>query len=140
MVPFQGTLTSISEDAPIGTTVLVVEALDDDVGENARITYYMNDVAEFRIDPNTGVVTTVKPLDRESVAGYTLVVTAQDNGIPPLSDIVNIEVEVLDSNDNKPTFEQEVYSSSVSEDAPVGTSVLQVNALDRDLGLNGQVR
>ena len=135
-----GTTTTIPEDAPIGTTLLVVEASDDDVGENARITYSLNEVAEFRIDPNSGTIVTIKQLDRETVAGYTLVVTAQDNGIPPLSDIANIEIEILDVNDNVPKFEQEFYSTNVMEDAPVGTSVIQVHANDRDLGLNGQVR
>ncbi|KAH7641931.1 protocadherin-like wing polarity protein stan isoform x3 [Dermatophagoides farinae] len=138
--PFSATLTTIAEDAPIGTTVLVVEAIDDDVGENARITYSLNEVPEFRIDPNSGAITTVKALDRETTAGYTLIVTAQDNGIPPLSDIANIEIEVIDVNDNVPLFEQHHYSATVMEDAPIGTSVCQVRASDRDLGLNGQVR
>ncbi len=135
-----GTTTTIAEDAPVGTTVLVVEASDDDVGENARITYSLNDVPEFRIEPNTGTIVTTKPLDRETAAGYTLVVTAQDNGIPPLSDIANIEIEVIDMNDNVPVFEQERYSANVLEDATIGTSIIQVKATDRDLGLNGQVR
>ena len=30
---------NVFEDAPLGTTVLVVAATDKDVGENARITY-----------------------------------------------------------------------------------------------------
>lgn len=138
--PFSGTMTTIAEDAPIGTTILVVEAIDDDVGENARITYSLNEMPEFRIDPNSGAIITAKTLDRETTAGYTLVVTAQDNGMPSLSDIANIEIEVLDVNDNVPQFEQEFYSASVSEDAPIGTSVIQVHATDKDLGLNGQVR
>lgn len=135
-----GTSTALPEDAPVGTAVLLVEATDEDVGENARITYSLNDVPEFRVDPVTGVISTTKPLDRETTPGYSLVVTAQDNGVPPLSDIVNIEIEVVDVNDNRPSFGQEFYSASVMEDAPVGTSVAQVRAHDRDLGLNGQVR
>ncbi|KAI2798748.1 Cadherin EGF LAG seven-pass G-type receptor 2 [Blomia tropicalis] len=137
---YGSTTTTIAEDAPVGTTVMVVEASDDDVGENARITYSLNDVGEFRIDPNSGAIVTTKQLDRETNAGYTLVVTAQDNGIPPLSDIANIEIEVIDVNDNVPQFEQEFYSANVMEDAPIGTSVAHVRAHDRDLGLNGQVR
>ena len=138
--PFSATSITVPEDAPVGTTILVVEAIDDDVGENARITYFLNEIAEFRIDPNSGSIVTTKPLDRETTAGYTLVVTAQDNGIPPLSDIANVEIEVVDVNDNVPLFEQNFYSANVMEDAPLGTSVVQVRANDRDLGLNGQVR
>ena len=34
---------NVFEDAPVGTTVLVVAATDKDVGENARITYRISD-------------------------------------------------------------------------------------------------
>ena len=33
---------SVFEDAPIGTTVLVVLASDGDVGDNARVTYSLS--------------------------------------------------------------------------------------------------
>ncbi|CAL1293860.1 unnamed protein product [Larinioides sclopetarius] len=132
---------SVAEDAPIGTTVLVVEASDGDVGENSRITYSMDeDVPEFRIDPATGAVVTTRLLDREEMAGYTIVVTAMDNGSPPLADTTNVEIEVSDVNDNPPSFDPSSYVNAVSEDAPVGTSVLQIFATDKDLGLNGQIR
>lgn len=132
---------SVPEDSPIGTTVLVVEASDGDVGENSRITYAMDDeVPEFRIDPATGALVTTKLLNREEMAGYTIVITAMDNGSPPLADTTNVEIEVSDVNDNPPSFDPNTYVSAVSEDALVGTSVLQIFATDKDLGLNGQIR
>lgn len=132
---------SVPEDSPVGTTVLVVEASDGDVGENSRITYTMDDeVPEFRIDPATGALVTTKLLNREEMAGYTIVVTAMDNGSPPLSDTTNVEIEISDVNDNPPSFDPSSYVSAVSEDALVGTSVLQIFATDKDLGLNGQIR
>ncbi|XP_076313585.1 protocadherin-like wing polarity protein stan isoform X2 [Tachypleus tridentatus] len=131
---------SVSEDEPIGTTVLVVEASDGDVGENARITYSMDNVPQFRVDPNTGAIITTQRLDRELSPGYTVIVTAQDNGNPPLADITNVEIEVADVNDNAPQFDPVSYTSSVSEDALAGSRVLQLHATDKDLGLNGQIR
>lgn len=132
---------SVTEDSPVGTTVLVVEASDGDVGENSRLTYSMNEeVPEFRIDPATGAIVTTRLLNREEMAGYTLVVTAMDNGSPPLADTTNVEIEVSDVNDNHPSFDPSSYINAVSEDAPVGTSVLQIFATDKDLGLNGQIR
>ncbi|CAG2161702.1 unnamed protein product [Oppiella nova] len=131
---------SIPEDTPSGTTVLVIEATDADVGENARITFQMDDVKEFRIDSNSGAIVTTRSLDREETAGYTIVVTALDNGIPPLADITNVEIEIGDVNDNSPEFVQSVYTTSITEDAPIGSSVVQISAIDRDLGLNGQLR
>lgn len=44
-----------------------------------------------------------------------------------------------DVNDNVPFFTSSIYESSVTEGAQIGTSVLQVSAHDKDLGLNGQV-
>lgn len=132
---------TVPEDAPTGTTVLVVEARDGDVGRNALVSYALEeDVPEFRIDSSTGAIVTARPLDREKTSGYTLVVVAQDGGNPPLSDTTNVEIEVADVNDNAPAFPSAGYTSTVGEDAPVGTSVAQVSATDGDLGLNGQIR
>ncbi|KAG8198293.1 hypothetical protein JTE90_021547 [Oedothorax gibbosus] len=131
---------SVSEDALIGTTVLVVEASDGDVGENARISYFIEDNPEFTIDPSTGAISTSQALDRELTAGFILVVTAQDHGIPSLSDTINVEIEVLDVNDNPPNFVLPSYSATIREDALVGSSVIQVSASDKDIGLSGQVR
>ncbi|CAL1267158.1 unnamed protein product [Larinioides sclopetarius] len=131
---------SVPEDAAIGTTVLVVEASDGDVGENARISYFIEDNPEFTIDSTTGAISTSQPLDRELTAGFVLVVTAQDHGSPSLSDTINVEIEVLDVNDNPPTFVLPSYAASIREDALVGSSVIQVSASDKDIGLSGQVR
>ena len=45
----------------------------------------------------------------------------------------------LDVNDNVPFFTSSIYEASVTEGAQIGTSVLQVSAHDKDLGLNGEV-
>lgn len=90
----------------IGAPVLVVEATDGDVGENARITYTIDDDQVFRIDAATGAITTVAPLNREKIPGYTISVTAQDNGNPPLSDTTDVEIVITDVNDNAPAFSQ----------------------------------
>lgn len=139
---------SVFEDAPIGTTVLVVSALDADVGLNAQITYSLGseedaiegrEVSEFAINPQTGAITTTKPLDRELMAGYLLTVTAKDGGIPSMSDTTDVEISVTDVNDNAPTFDAQQYLGAVREDVLIGTSVLKVTATDNDMGLNGRV-
>ncbi|XP_050681661.1 protocadherin-like wing polarity protein stan isoform X2 [Leptidea sinapis] len=140
---------SVFEDAPIGTTVLVVSATDSDVGVNAQITYSLSSeisneaVAhheqEFLINPQTGAITTNKLLDRETMSGYLLTVTARDGGVPALSDTTDVEISVVDVNDNEPVFKQQLYTATIMEDALVGTSVIQVSASDADVGLNGRV-
>ena len=80
-------------------------------------------------------------LDRESVSTYILTVVAEDGGLSPLSDRTEVEISVVDVNDNAPRFSNgPVYSGSVHENAPAGTSVAQVSAYDDDSGENGKVR
>nr|XP_018907159.1 PREDICTED: protocadherin-like wing polarity protein stan isoform X2 [Bemisia tabaci] len=133
---------SVYEDAPVGSTVLVVTATDNDVGQNALITYSLaaGNAPEFTINSQTGAIITTKPLDRETTGGYLLTVTAKDGGVPPQSDTTDVEITVSDVNDNKPLFSKPAYTGSVSEDALVGTSVIHVIATDVDFGLNGRIR
>lgn len=117
----------VFEDAPVGTTVLVVSATDNDVGLNAQITYSLGEemsdsgrAPDFSINPQTGAIVTTRPLDRETVSGYLLTVTARDGGNPPLSDTTDVEISVTDVNDQFPVFKQSVYTGSVLEDALIG--------------------
>uniref|UniRef100_H0VPZ8 Cadherin EGF LAG seven-pass G-type receptor 1 n=1 Tax=Cavia porcellus TaxID=10141 RepID=H0VPZ8_CAVPO len=131
---------SVSEDRPVGTPIATISATDEDTGENARITYVLEDpVPQFRIDPDTGTIYTMTELDYEDQAAYTLAITARDNGIPQKSDTTSLEILILDANDNAPRFLRDFYQGSVFEDAPPSTSVLQVSATDRDSGPNGRL-
>ncbi|KAM3859079.1 cadherin EGF LAG seven-pass G-type receptor 1 [Diretmus argenteus] len=130
----------ISEDRPVGSTVVVISATDEDTGENARITYVMEDnVPQFKIEPDTGAITTQMEIDYEDQASYTLAIIARDNGIPQKSDTTYVEIIILDANDNAPQFLRDMYQGTVSEEVPVYTSVLQISASDRDSGSNGRL-
>ena len=61
-------------------------------------------------------------------------VTGSDQGIPPLSSIVSVQVAVGDVNDNAPRFSQNVYTSSVPEFLATGASATQVRGLARYYG------
>lgn len=131
---------SVSEDKPIGTSIVTISATDEDTGENSRITYILEDsISQFKIDPDTGTITSLVELDYEDKAVYSLAVTAKDNGIPQKSDTTYVEILVLDANDNMPQFQRDRYQGVVFEDVPESTSVLQISATDRDSGLNGWV-
>ncbi|CAG5927699.1 unnamed protein product [Menidia menidia] len=101
---------TLIEGRPAGHNVAVISATDEDTGENARITYLMEDGApQFRIDPDTGAITTTMEIDYEEQASYTLAVEARDNGIPQKSDTTYVEIIVLDANDNAPAFRADAY-------------------------------
>uniref|UniRef100_A0A8B9NJA1 Cadherin EGF LAG seven-pass G-type receptor 2 n=1 Tax=Accipiter nisus TaxID=211598 RepID=A0A8B9NJA1_9AVES len=199
---------NVNEDRPVGTTVVVISATDEDTGENARITYLMEDsIPQFRIAAETGAVTTQMELDYEDQVSYTLAITARDNGIPqnvlqvsatdrdsglngrvfytfqggddgdgdfiiestsgivrtlrrldrenvPLYTLrafavdkgvpakrtpVEIQVTVLDVNDNPPVFERDEFDIFVEENSPIGLVVARITATDPDEGTNAQI-
>ena len=130
----------VDEDTPIGKVIYKVSATDGDVGENARISYSLDNSDVFAINSNTGELSVKKSLDRETTSGYALSVTATDHGRPPLQDTTDCEITVQDVNDNSPVFEKNVYNGHVIEDAVVGTSVMRIVATDSDQGVNGMLR
>jgi len=84
-------------------------ALDEDVGNNARVSYKIDEQqlkSVIDVYPTTGVVYLKYPLDRESQDNYVIKVVATDHGVPPLSSTTTIHITVTDENDNSPKFEQ----------------------------------
>ena len=78
-------------------------------------------------------------LNFESLALYDLIIRAFDGGNPPRSSDFSVHISVIDMNDNKPQFNQSIYSVTVPENTDVGKSVLQVFATDPDSGENGRI-
>nr|XP_056703451.1 cadherin-related family member 2 [Euleptes europaea] len=92
--------------------------------------------SNFTIDPNTGVLSSRGPLDREAIpeelAGNVVVtVLVHDLGIPQLNTTVNVTIIVEDKNDNAPRFNSSLYVFSVQEGLQ-GISVGTVVATDAD--------
>lgn len=50
-----------------------------------------------------------------------------------------VTVDVLDVNDNAPTFEQEAYTAVIPENAPSGVSVVNITATDPDEDKGGLI-
>ncbi|NXX49867.1 PCD16 protein, partial [Tricholaema leucomelas] len=133
---------AVPEDQPTGFVALHVVAHDGDLGENGRVSYVLqagNGDGRFHLNPSTGALSIVRPLDREEVAQHNLTVVATDHGLPRRSATQLLSVLVLDVNDEAPAFEQLEYEAQVMENLPAGSPVLRVLATDRDLGANGQV-
>lgn len=53
--------------------------------------------------------------------------------------MLQVIIEVVDINDNAPTFSSSQYSFVVLENVPLDTSVLNVSATDPDSGDGGRV-
>uniref|UniRef100_A0A672SAU4 Protocadherin 2 alpha b 1 n=1 Tax=Sinocyclocheilus grahami TaxID=75366 RepID=A0A672SAU4_SINGR len=136
----------IWESALPGARYQLQAARDPDGGMNSVQQYKLSHNDNFRIevkdrgeDRKMPFLILQKPLDRESSRRHKLVLTALDGGRPPKSGTMDIVVDVLDVNDNMPVFTQELYSVTLQENVPVGTTVIQVNARDLDEGLNAEI-
>ncbi|XP_036066519.1 cadherin-1 [Oryzias melastigma] len=88
-------------------------------------------VGLFTMDKNTGDLYVHQRLDREKQARYKLMAhaVAESN---TAEDPMEIIINVIDMNDNKPLFEQSSYVGEVAESSPKGTTVIQVLATDAD--------
>uniref|UniRef100_A0A9J8DFP2 FAT atypical cadherin 2 n=1 Tax=Cyprinus carpio carpio TaxID=630221 RepID=A0A9J8DFP2_CYPCA len=133
---------AIMEDATVGTSVLTLTAVDNDLGRDGVVRYYIHDgsgLGVFTIDEETGVIRTAGLLDREAVPHYWLTVYAKDLGTVPLVSWTEVYIEVWDINDNPPELSQPVYFGSVQENLPKDKSVLKVSATDMDKSSEGKL-
>lgn len=120
-----------------------IRATDADSGNNAAVRYAIiggNTQNTFSIDSMVGDVALVKPLDYESTRSYKIVIRAQDGGSPARSNTTQLLVHVGDVNDNAPRFYTSHFQESVSENVPVGYSILRIQAYDADEGANAQIK
>uniref|UniRef100_UPI003AAE8F78 protocadherin alpha-8-like isoform X2 n=1 Tax=Centroberyx gerrardi TaxID=166262 RepID=UPI003AAE8F78 len=137
---------NISELSPMGDHFLLPLAIDTDTGSNSVKTYRLSPNEYFNLDVQSGGEHSVsaelvlqKALDREKQAVIKLTLTAVDGGKPPRTGTLQIIVNVLDDNDNTPSFSKSLYKARVRENAPVGSIVIQLNATDLDEGENGRL-
>ncbi|XP_073778503.1 protocadherin Fat 4 isoform X2 [Danio rerio] len=133
--------TTIPEDAPTGTDVLLLNSSDSDVGLNGVISYSLSGGdGQFSINPSTGLIITSSLLDRETRASYQLLVVASDGGQPtPLSSSATVSVVVADINDNPPRFHHHPYVTHIPASTSTGSLVFAVTVTDEDSGSNSQL-
>lgn len=125
----------VPENVPPFTTILHVQARNP---EGYRLIYNLqeeNASKHFHIDFKTGVLTITNPLDYESQTMHVLTVRATDSVTGVFSE-ASVEIEVEDVNDNAPVFSKMTYPVVIDEGLPIGTSVIQLSASDRDSGRN----
>ncbi|XP_037117247.1 protocadherin alpha-7-like isoform X19 [Syngnathus acus] len=144
--PNNQTRLEISESALPGARFQLQSAHDPDSNAYSVHSYKISQNEHFRLevkdrgeDGKIPVLYLHKALDKESAESHKLLLTALDGGKPARSGSTEILINVLDVNDNMPVFTSESYSAVLRENAPIGSTILQVNATDLDDGLNGEV-
>lgn len=125
---------TISEAASPGTHLLQVTASDPDLTSQPQ--YYLTGegAGMFKLDINTGHLSTAKTLDRETFPEYSLQATVRDGDRPDWECSCEVKIEVTDVNDNAPVFSMSSYSINVPENSPENLLLLKVHASDPDQG------
>uniref|UniRef100_A0A8D3CSG3 Cadherin-23 n=1 Tax=Scophthalmus maximus TaxID=52904 RepID=A0A8D3CSG3_SCOMX len=138
--------TNVVEMSPINTDVISVLAVDPDNRENGTVVYSISPENPFyTINSSTGKIrTSGLTLDRESsdpkdaVLMRTIIISAVDRGTPQLraSASTTVFVNLLDLNDNDPTF---LNLPFVAEVGLRGTLAINVFRIDPDEDKNGLI-
>ncbi|KAM9357309.1 LOW QUALITY PROTEIN: uncharacterized protein ABDE67_004875 [Symphorus nematophorus] len=135
-------LSTVNEDAAVGTAIALVSVLDKDSGKNGEVKCEILNTVPFKLETNYKNYYSLVVdghLDREVTPQYNITISATDEGSPPLSNTTVITVYVFDINDNAPHFTEPLINVYVKENSKVGTVVKTVTASDADVSNNGQV-
>lgn len=82
----------------------------------------------FSLDKDTGIILLTARLDFETMQRYTLTVIARDGGGEETTG--RVRINVLDVNDNVPTFQKEAYLGALRENEPSVTQVVRLRVRD----------
>uniref|UniRef100_A0A4W6BZZ9 Si:ch73-379j16.2 n=1 Tax=Lates calcarifer TaxID=8187 RepID=A0A4W6BZZ9_LATCA len=147
--PFE--LYLVENNSP-GASIFSVTATDNDLNENAAITYHIvrgdglqGDMTSFlSVNSENGQISALKSFDFETLKTFLFQVVASDSGTPSLSSNVTVNVFILDQNDNAPVILYPVSSNGSAEgveeiprNVNAGHLVTKIRAYDADIGYNG---
>ncbi|XP_064874647.1 protocadherin alpha-2-like [Oncorhynchus nerka] len=137
---------NISESSSSGERYPLPIANDADTGSNSVNSYKLSPNEHFSLDVQSGGEQSVsaelvlqKALDREKQPVIQLTLTAVDGGKPPRSGTSQIIVNLIDVNDNSPTFAKPLYKVRVNENVSLGTTILKLEATDLDDGTHADI-
>ncbi|XP_053680241.1 cadherin-99C [Anopheles nili] len=128
----------VSEGAEINSTVIVLKAEDP---ENDPVSYAIttgNDLRQFSIGKDSGVISVIRKLDREDLTRYQLIIRAEDNG--GLASSATVNIKVTDINDKNPEFDERKLPYVFAVDEGKDNAVIGVvHATDADEGMNAEI-
>ena len=118
------------------------EARDPSVSISYRLgTESMELGGVFAVEPSSGNVTALLPLDREQQGMYSLTVEAfVEVNTTVLSAATTVEVTVMDQNDNPPLFANDTQILQIPETTPSGTVIAVLQATDADISENAVIQ
>lgn len=84
-------MRNVPENVEVGYTVAHVAATDIDWGTNSELRFYLDpDPNDFKIDRDSGALSSSAVFDHERQTTYTFQACVEDGGTPALSDCVSV--------------------------------------------------
>ncbi|MCT4613401.1 MAG: cadherin domain-containing protein [Marinifilaceae bacterium] len=129
----------IVENHPLNQVIQTFAATDSDGVYNSDFKWFIdsgNEEGIFEIDIDSGELSVIKNIDRESNSSYTLSIIVKDfltGGYT--SDTYNFTINIDDVNDSKPVITDPV-SVDISESVALATSITTMIANDDDSAAN----
>uniref|UniRef100_A0A0K2V387 Putative LOC100748423 [Bombus impatiens] n=1 Tax=Lepeophtheirus salmonis TaxID=72036 RepID=A0A0K2V387_LEPSM len=144
---------SVLENVNIGHFLTQIKASDLD--QNAEIIFSIDaskcsahdefgnyvdyDENVFEIDSKSGDLRVKGKLDREMVSIFKICIVVkdifaikEDDGSNGQKDIMYLNIQIEDVNDNSPIFDKSHFSTTITENLPKLSQVIEVNAKDLD--------
>jgi len=87
----------------------------------------------YSVSVVSGVITALTTFDFESRQTYSFLLTVSDGGVVSHSRVATVVLNVLDDNDEIPTFIRSSYTFHVAENRAAGSTVGRIRATDADL-------
>ncbi|KAM6084893.1 protocadherin Fat 4-like [Theristicus caerulescens] len=122
------------DNSTAGTPVVDINARDESKGYDEGIFYNIsagNSEGLFSLSSTTGELRLTRDLSKQTVPlYYSLMVTATDSGLPPLSTSVKVSITIAPINFSFPVFSEGVYQPApLSEKTLPDTFVVQISVL-----------
>ena len=127
-------VVNVPENATVQTVLTNLSCFDANKGPGAQLVYTIvagNGDGKFSI-LNNGQLTLVRRLNYANATQYQLGINVSDTFPVPRIISVTIYIFVQPVNTFSPVFQQSLYSYTIPENSPIGTSVLLVTATDGD--------
>ena len=135
---------AVEENSPKETSVGHLTVVDPDLHDNVKCFIYEKVFGIKQVFSNLFQIfvrsDAESNLDREKKAEHRLNVSCVDDGDPALTSSIEVVVNIIDTNDNVPIFENGFYHKNILENYLPERELLKVNANDDDEGLNGLVQ
>lgn len=133
----------VPENEPVGSSILSLNANDEDEGPNGIVRYTIssgNEDKEFQVDSITGTISISRPLDYDEIQEYRLNITATDLGFKPKEATATVTIILTDINDNAPQFNQTKFFAYLPENSPINSFIFKVQAIDIDSPKNAIIK